>query len=542
MKKLSTLKVRSRSNFFWLLVSPLLTVLTDDYSKLCFLGASNSVFFHAKYGHYHTTRLSSSARSLHYDRATCDLYITGATDELLRLNLEAGRFLEPIRTEFSSGINAVTINPVHSLIGLAGSDSFVEFRDPRAPEGQSLARVDIAGHLMDARELINAEDCKEVTALTFSHDGLHVAAGTGSGHLLLFDLRSPKPLWLKDHRNEKKIHRIQFHKENILSADRRVIKIWNETTAESVGNIETTSPCNDFLIWPDSGLIFATGEAPDTMTYYAPALGNAPKWCAFLDSVVEDVDENAKKHNDEIYENFKFISIEQLHEIGGSALIGTPYLRQYMHGFFISSKLYWQMRIESKISPFFLFPLSSHILFKIAEDPDAFDRKNKVRSKMAELRSSRISLPDRPAPAVAAAAGKKKAEEEEEDFRFQVLQTNPNFAVEEKFQKISGGGDGVAMFEARDDEADPAFEKTTRSERMKKDRKKKMTLGELAAEHASGKKEDESRKRGKVSESESRFLTREAKLKIEQKKQEKRERIEHNKSRRKASAKNMGGL
>jgi ribosome biogenesis protein ENP2 len=48
-------------------------LLTDDFSKLCLLGASNTVTFHAKYGHYHSTRLAAPARSLRYDRATCDL-------------------------------------------------------------------------------------------------------------------------------------------------------------------------------------------------------------------------------------------------------------------------------------------------------------------------------------------------------------------------------------------------------------------------------------------------------------------------------------
>lgn len=47
------------------------------------------------------------------------------------------RFLPPIETSFEEdcGINVVALNPLHSLIGLAGADGTAEFRDPRAPQG-----------------------------------------------------------------------------------------------------------------------------------------------------------------------------------------------------------------------------------------------------------------------------------------------------------------------------------------------------------------------------------------------------------------------
>lgn len=48
--------------------------------------------------------------------------------------------------------------------------------------------------------------------------------GVSSGHLLLFDLRLSKPLFVKDHRNERKIHTVKFHNDLVLSADCKVIR------------------------------------------------------------------------------------------------------------------------------------------------------------------------------------------------------------------------------------------------------------------------------------------------------------------------------
>ena len=41
-----------------------------------------------------------------------------------------------------------------------------------------------------------------------------------------------------------------------------------------------------------------------------------------------------------IYEDFKFITREEVEELGITKMIGTNQLKAYMHGFFIDYKLY----------------------------------------------------------------------------------------------------------------------------------------------------------------------------------------------------------
>lgn len=88
------------------------------------------------------------------------------------------------------------------------------------------------------------------------------------------------------------------------------------------------------------------------MAFYCPSLGKAPRWCSFLDNVTEELEERKIVGNDEIYEDYKFLTREGVAQIGAEALIGTPYLRAYMHGYFISMKLFKQMRAVANPNAF----------------------------------------------------------------------------------------------------------------------------------------------------------------------------------------------
>ena len=50
-----------------------------------------------------------------------------------------------------------------------------------------------------------------LTALRFDDSGLHCAVGTGDGLVALFDLRSSRPLLVKDHMYSSAILDLKFH-------------------------------------------------------------------------------------------------------------------------------------------------------------------------------------------------------------------------------------------------------------------------------------------------------------------------------------------
>ena len=40
--------------------------------------------------------------------------------------------------------------------------------------------------------------------------------------------------------------------------------------------------------------MFAANESSDIFTYFIPSLAPAPKWCSYLDSITEELEENAE--------------------------------------------------------------------------------------------------------------------------------------------------------------------------------------------------------------------------------------------------------
>ncbi|KAJ6778855.1 hypothetical protein OIU74_002608 [Salix koriyanagi] len=66
-------------------------------------------------------------------------------------------------------------------------------------------------------------------------------------------------------------------------------------------------------------------------------LGPAPKWLPSIENLTEEMEKDAQTT---IYDNFKFLTKEDLEKLNLTSLIGTNLLRASMHGFFIDYKLY----------------------------------------------------------------------------------------------------------------------------------------------------------------------------------------------------------
>lgn len=79
--------------------------------------------------------------------------------------------------------------------------------------------------------MITLESSPQISTVKFKDDGLTFGVGTSTGQVLLYDLRNSKPFLVKDHQYGYPIKNIIYHKsQNIISADTKIVKIWNETT------------------------------------------------------------------------------------------------------------------------------------------------------------------------------------------------------------------------------------------------------------------------------------------------------------------------
>ncbi|KAL7817596.1 WD40-repeat-containing domain protein [Trichoderma aethiopicum] len=356
-------------------------LLSTDYSKSLHLQNDRKLEFHTPMGCHYEVRIPRYGRDLVYDRHSTEALVPAVgidadgKGEVFRMNLELGRFMKSYQIEvggddelgggLQGGINVGSVNcaaiaeDTHNLLAFGTSIGTVEFWDPRSRSRVAL----LAGH--DGG----------VTALDFHFSGLSLATGTSSGMIQLYDLRRPTPLLKKDHGYgfavKKLIHMTTASQEKkVLSADKRIIKIWDEATGDPWTSVEPVVDINDVAWCKNTGMLLTANEGKQQHAFFVPQLGPAPKWCSFLDNMVEEMAEEART---ETYDNYKFLTLPELKQLSLSHLIGkTNLLRPYMHGYFVASKLYEQA--------------------KLITNPYAFEdeRQKRVKERVEKERASRI--------------------------------------------------------------------------------------------------------------------------------------------------------
>jgi hypothetical protein len=217
------------------------------------------------------------------------------------------------------------------------------------------------------------ESVPQCTSMAFDTDGLTFMVGTLTGQVVMYDLRRPTPLLVKDHQYGYPIKSLQFHTSgNVLSTDTKICKIWDKNTGNIFTSIEGVKDINDVCVFGgDSGLLMMTNEGVQIQSYYIPALGPAPKWCPFLDNLTEELEENPEGAT--TYDDYKFITKKELVNLNLEHLIGTNVLKAYMHGFFVDLRLYEKARAIA--NP---FEFEEH-------------KMQMVQKKLKEKQASRIS-------------------------------------------------------------------------------------------------------------------------------------------------------
>ncbi|KAK8210628.1 WD repeat protein [Phyllosticta capitalensis] len=356
-------------------------LLSSDYSKSLHLQTDRSLEFHTPGGLHYTARIPRYGRDLKYDRRSTEALVPSVgvnqdgMGEVFRLNLELGRFMKGYEIDvggddFTSagggalqgGINTGSVNvgaiaeESHNLLGFGTSLGTVEFWDPR-----SRSRVGVLGPPPDAAF---SSERVGVTALEFDRSGLTLATGTSNGLVYLYDLRSPVPTLKKDQGFGLPIQNIiflqpttataqQVTEPKILSADKRIIKIWDPQDGKPWTHVEPAVDMHHVEWCKDSGMLLTANEGKQQHSFFIPQLGPAPKWCAFLDNVVEEMAEDPDDPNafggksaGEVYDNYKFLTLKELEQLNMAHLVGTTsLLRPYMHGYFVDQKLYEEARL-----------------------------------------------------------------------------------------------------------------------------------------------------------------------------------------------------
>ena len=415
-------------------------LLSSDYSKSLHLQTDRSLEFHTPQGCHHSTRIPRYGRDLKYDTRSAEALIpaVGVNEnglgEVFRLNLEVGRFMRGFEVDvggddlisagggaLQGGIATGSVNAAaiaeesHNLHAYGTSIGTVEFWDPRSRSRVGALSIPVE---MQAKA--------EVTALQFHRSGLTMATGSSTGLIHLYDLRSPVPLLKKDQGYGYPIHALDFllpstssrgqtTEPKMLSSDKRIIKIWDVRDGTPWTSVEPEVDINSVAWCKDSGMLLTANEGRQQHSFFIPQLGPAPKWCSFLDSVVEELaedpdDPGAFKKTGQVYDNFKFLTGAQLKQLNLAHLVGTSTVKPYMHGYFVHSRLYDQAKAIS--------------------DPYVWEeeRAKRIKQKVDKERESRIRG-SKTAPKVK--VNRKLAEKGVSDPRFAQAFEDEDYAVDE---------------------------------------------------------------------------------------------------------------
>ena len=206
---------------------------------------------HTQGGFHYRTRIPRFGRSLAYHFPSCDAFFSASGNEIYRLNLTVGQFLNPLTlTDVDGddilGVNTIDINPAHQLLalGLEGNGT-VQFWDSRSRSSVGVLRLPKSRlfptnstNVLPGVEIGTPQTGLSVTAIASRMDGLSYAIGVSTGHILLYDIRSSRPFALKEQGYGLPVKNVLWIEGGgrmagdgmVLSADKKVIKIWDRNS------------------------------------------------------------------------------------------------------------------------------------------------------------------------------------------------------------------------------------------------------------------------------------------------------------------------
>ncbi|KAI5191527.1 ribosome biogenesis protein ENP2 [Nematocida minor] len=296
------------------------TFLGEDWTKIALLHSSGKIEFQSQFGKHETVNLPQQCRDIKADRINANILSAGKAGDVYVFSTEAGKFCPTIKTKVESS-EEIAINTTNTLYAVAGSTSenagVCEFIDRRCNEMVNSLALDTSA-----------------TSCTFSEDGLIFAVGTEGGLISVYDMRSPVPLIEKDHNYDFRIKKVQIKNKNVISLDKKGVKVWERATGKVLAAVQPSFDANSFAV--SEGILFLGGTAAEMKTYYVPSLGSIPKWCSNLEGATEEMDEMQKMT---YYDQYRFITEEELVELNLQKEVGKQ-IKPHMHGYLIPHTLY----------------------------------------------------------------------------------------------------------------------------------------------------------------------------------------------------------
>lgn len=426
-------------------------ILGPDWRKFALLHADRYVDIHSQYGSHYRLRVPRPGRDLVVHKGTADLYVAGAGSQVWRLNLEQGRFMPPLETK-RPGISCAGLAPPNRLLALGGEDGVVEIWDTRVGNSKAAGGVDVGVHV--------GVSSAAVSTIRFDErDGVTMCAATSSGQVAVYDLRSARPRIIRQQGYGLPVRTVRMLRDGrVLSSCRKSIKVWDRNrSGRTILSLEPDADINHVCIMGNSGVLAAACDAPRVRAYYAPTLGPAPKWCAFLDTYTEELEDDADlpgvEKSDVIPAGHKFVAgREELEKLGLEHLLGTPACVPVAHGFYIPAGTWRRAVTESEP-----FAYEKYVAEKAAERLEALRK-----SRIGKVRTTKKAQVNADVAERWARGGKSRRAEIAknllDDPRFAAMFNNPAFKVNpeaERYKQLNPSGVAAGRRgKGREDECD----------------------------------------------------------------------------------------
>ncbi|CAN1795542.1 Nucleolar protein 10 [Linum perenne] len=155
------------------------------------------------------------------------------------------------------------------------------------------------------------------------------------------------------------VSRSKIHGLVACGGEDGAVECFDMRVKSSIARIDAVAPSGDIdqevtalEFDEDGGFLMAVGSSGGKVLLYdlrssnpmrIPSLGPAPKWIASLENITEEQEED---NQTTIYDNFKFLTKEDLERLNMTKYIGTEHLRAHTHGFFVDLKLYEKAKAD----------------------------------------------------------------------------------------------------------------------------------------------------------------------------------------------------
>ncbi|AFP65577.1 nucleolar protein 10 (nucleomorph) [Chroomonas mesostigmatica CCMP1168] len=252
-------------------------ILSLNWEKIVFLRADKYLEFQIKSGRFFQTKIPEIGIDLLFASENATIYIPSCKTHIFRYNLENGKFLNCLKNISRYHNTCSGKNPTNHLLIFGDTGGSVKLWDPRITK-KFISKIKAFSF------------CKKiyrnpVSSLRFDINNPHQCyVGFKSGELVLFDLRTFKPLITKNMGNNLPIKSIRptLHNNKVVTSDSKTIKIWNKTTGITSNFYETKENINHVCKIKKAGFIFVANDAPYIKGRYIENLGNFPDWCPNL--------------------------------------------------------------------------------------------------------------------------------------------------------------------------------------------------------------------------------------------------------------------